>query len=141
MKAPSLVLLCWFSPPTGALLRSAARFQTSPRITQLSGIGAKAWVTDGLLQELDSDSAELSGQGDVMPPAGLRIGRLHVVPAGMAEYQVEAFSQGADGLIRLGNSENGWGTGCHPTTKLCLEFLSDQLQGFGETVLDYGTGR
>ena len=36
---------------------------------------------------------------------------------------------------------NGWGTGVHPTTRLCLEWLCDDaiLQG-GETVLDYGCG-
>jgi len=32
-----------------------------------------------------------------------------------------------------------WGTGCHPTTRLCLEWLSDVIQG-GEHVLDFGCG-
>lgn len=32
-----------------------------------------------------------------------------------------------------------FGTGSHPTTRLCLEWLCDTLQG-GETVLDYGCG-
>jgi len=32
-----------------------------------------------------------------------------------------------------------WGTGCHPTTRLCLEWLSDAIQG-GEHVLDFGCG-
>jgi ribosomal protein L11 methyltransferase len=32
-----------------------------------------------------------------------------------------------------------FGTGSHPTTRLCLEWLSDMLMG-GETVLDYGCG-
>jgi ribosomal protein L11 methyltransferase len=32
-----------------------------------------------------------------------------------------------------------FGTGSHPTTRLCLEWLCDNLQG-GESVLDYGCG-
>ncbi|HUH40104.1 MAG TPA: 50S ribosomal protein L11 methyltransferase [Castellaniella sp.] len=32
-----------------------------------------------------------------------------------------------------------FGTGSHPTTHLCLEWLSEHIQG-GETVLDYGCG-
>jgi ribosomal protein L11 methyltransferase len=32
-----------------------------------------------------------------------------------------------------------FGTGSHPTTRLCLEWLADNLQG-GKTVLDYGCG-
>ena len=32
-----------------------------------------------------------------------------------------------------------FGTGSHPTTRLCLEWLSHELKG-GETVLDYGCG-
>ncbi len=32
-----------------------------------------------------------------------------------------------------------FGTGSHPTTRLCLTWLADHLQG-GETVLDYGCG-
>jgi len=32
-----------------------------------------------------------------------------------------------------------FGTGSHPTTRLCLEWLADNLHG-GETVLDYGCG-
>src|SRR5690606_28215217 len=32
-----------------------------------------------------------------------------------------------------------FGTGSHPTTRLCLEWLDEQLQG-GESVIDYGCG-
>ena len=97
----------------------------------------KSWITEGLYDApvVDEASTTAAGEGDVMPDGGLPIGRLHVIPAGM-----ELPSDGIDGIIlRLANSDNGWGTGCHPTTRLCLEFLSTILQG-GESVLDYGTG-
>ena len=36
---------------------------------------------------------------------------------------------------------DGWGTGQHPTTRLCLDFLSrDGVICGGERVIDYGTG-
>jgi ribosomal protein L11 methyltransferase len=43
--------------------------------------------------------------------------------------------------IRLLVGRNGWGTGVHPTTRLCLEWICDDdiIQG-GEIVLDYGCG-
>ena len=34
---------------------------------------------------------------------------------------------------------SAFGTGTHPTTKLCLKWLSDNIQG-GELVLDFGCG-
>lgn len=58
---------------------------------------------------------------------------------GVDPKEAQNLARGSDGTVRLGNSENGWGTGCHPSTRLCLEFLSDELRG-GEAVLDYGTG-
>jgi ribosomal protein L11 methylase PrmA len=93
-----------------------------------------------LTDKIEVASLTEAGQGDAMPRAGLRLGRVHVVCAGLPEPEVAAASAGCDGVVRLGNSANGWGTGCHPTTRLCVEFLSEQLVG-GETVLDYGTGR
>lgn len=40
----------------------------------------------------------------------------------------------------MGFAEGGWGSGCHPSTRLCLEFLSTCVQS-GDRVIDYGTGR
>ena len=37
------------------------------------------------------------------------------------------------------NPGSAFGTGTHPTTKLCLKWLSDNIQG-GELVLDFGCG-
>ncbi|MGB6240937.1 MAG: 50S ribosomal protein L11 methyltransferase [Castellaniella sp.] len=45
-----------------------------------------------------------------------------------------------DGIVRIELDPGlAFGTGSHPTTHLCLEWLAANLQG-GETVLDYGCG-
>ena len=41
--------------------------------------------------------------------------------------------------ILLSKTSMGWGCGRHPTTKLCLEFIQDEVQP-GDVVVDYGTG-
>ena len=48
-------------------------------------------------------------------------------------------SQNAPNLIRLTDIQSGWGNGAHPTTKLCLDFVSSVVQK-GDSFLDYGTG-
>ncbi len=58
--------------------------------------------------------------------------RLWIVPSWHAAPDPDAISLVLDpGLA--------FGTGSHPTTFLCLQWLSDTLRG-GETVLDYGCG-
>lgn len=48
--------------------------------------------------------------------------------------------QAADGLIHIELDPGlAFGTGSHPTTHLCLEWLAGNVRG-GETVLDYGCG-
>lgn len=45
-----------------------------------------------------------------------------------------------DGIVRIELDPGlAFGTGSHPTTHLCLEWLSEHIRG-GETVLDYGCG-
>lgn len=58
-------------------------------------------------------------------------GRLHIVPT-----WCEPPRHGV--VIRL-DPGLAFGTGSHPTTRLCLEWLVEQLQ-VGESVLDYGCG-
>ena len=41
--------------------------------------------------------------------------------------------------ILLQDTGTGWGTGQHPTTLLCLNFLKDHLEA-GDRLLDYGAG-
>ena len=42
-------------------------------------------------------------------------------------------------IIWLVDVGSGWGNGAHPTTKLCLEYLSNTIKK-GDVVLDYGCG-
>jgi ribosomal protein L11 methyltransferase len=44
-----------------------------------------------------------------------------------------------ENVIKLNNIGSGWGSGSHPTTFLCLEFLREKLSP-GMKFLDYGTG-
>jgi ribosomal protein L11 methyltransferase len=57
--------------------------------------------------------------------------RLHVVPTWC--------DAPADGVSIALDPGLAFGTGSHPTTRLCLEWLLDHLAG-GESVLDYGCG-
>ena len=58
-------------------------------------------------------------------------GRLHVVPTWCDP-------PGTGITLRL-DPGLAFGTGSHPTTRLCLEWLLDEVRG-GESVLDYGCG-
>eukprot|EP01031_Cornospumella_fuschlensis_P026800 gene26800-32381_t len=41
--------------------------------------------------------------------------------------------------VILVDTKSGWGTGAHPTTRLCLDFLTNRIVA-NDIVLDYGTG-
>lgn len=60
------------------------------------------------------------------------VGRLWIVPSW------HAIPEGASLTLRL-DPGMAFGTGTHPTTRLCLEWLDTHLRG-GESVLDYGCG-
>jgi len=76
-------------------------------------------------------SARDAGSVWVLGLRPVRVGRLRIVPAGMATE---------DGDLQLLDSD-AFGTGLHPTTRLCLEAL-DELIGTTrpQTMLDVGTG-
>jgi ribosomal protein L11 methyltransferase len=65
--------------------------------------------------------------------------KLWIVPS----WHMDSFAEGhadEEGKIVLQLDPGmAFGTGSHPTTFLCLQWLSETLQG-GETVLDYGCG-
>lgn len=95
------------------------------------------WVVQGLESgnsTVTSTSAIIAGENDTLPEFGIPIAKVRVLASG-SKYSDK------DGLvpIRLLVGRNGWGTGVHPTTRLCLEWICEIVQG-GETVLDYGCG-
>ncbi|KAL7514055.1 hypothetical protein ACHAXN_011307, partial [Cyclotella atomus] len=79
-----------------------------------------------------------AGKGDTIPADGLVIGNFRIVPS---EYDEAANDNTDDNLItiKLLSARNGWGTGVHPTTRLCLEWISSQTND-GDVLLDYGCG-
>jgi ribosomal protein L11 methyltransferase len=67
----------------------------------------------------------------VLSPRAIRVGRLHIVPAG-AEAETAA--------LRLVDAA-AFGTGLHATTAMCLEALEEAVDiGPPDAVLDVGTG-
>lgn len=66
--------------------------------------------------------------------------RIWIVPSWHRDdADVPAPSEGS-GVIRIELDPGlAFGTGSHPTTHLCLQWLSEHIEG-GETVLDYGCG-
>jgi hypothetical protein len=97
------------------------------------------WVVENLESEgsITSSSATEAGENDTLPTAGLCISKVRVLTA------ESPLPDSDDSIfpIRLFVGRNGWGTGVHPTTRLCLEWIcqEDTVQG-GENFLDYGCG-
>ncbi len=66
--------------------------------------------------------------------------RIWIVPSWHREDAAVPAAGAADGIVRIELDPGlAFGTGSHPTTHLCLEWLAEHLRG-GETVLDYGCG-
>ena len=74
----------------------------------------------------------------LVPHGGILRGRVHVVLDGD-----ETPPPGDAVQVVLGTSETaagGWGDGAHPSTALCLEWLSERGFKEDEAFLDYGCG-
>ena len=74
----------------------------------------------------------------LVPAGGILRGRVHVVLDGD-----ETPPPGDAVQVVLGTGETaagGWGDGAHPSTALCLEWLSERGFKEGEASLDYGCG-
>jgi len=56
-----------------------------------------------------------------------------------AGSSISSKSSSDEKIIYLQDAASGWGTGAHPTTRLCLDFISHNTKK-GDVVLDYGTG-
>jgi hypothetical protein len=102
------------------------------------------WVIENLESadsSITSSSSVKAGENDTIPGSGLCIGKVRILPAGSTLLANNQDDNNDDDLqtIRLLVGRNGWGTGVHPTTRLCLEWVCDTVQG-GEVLLDYGCG-
>lgn len=99
------------------------------------GAGAMTWTVEDLPLQCGVDwmrAAEEPGFDPV--PAG----KFHVVP--VQRSGLHPLPPSAQHELRILAGE-GWGTGQHPTTRLCLEFLSREgVVCGGERVVDYGCG-
>ena len=76
------------------------------------------------------------------------------IGAGNGKYHIKAFeaeevtdqddvklsSEGdrEDNVIQLLDVRSGWGNGAHPTTKLCMEFVLENVKSGTGNFLDYG---
>jgi 2-polyprenyl-3-methyl-5-hydroxy-6-metoxy-1,4-benzoquinol methylase len=97
------------------------------------------WVIENLETNNDtitSRSTTTAGENDTLPKDGLCIGNVRVLTSD-SDYVSKDNEKYVP--IRLLVGRNGWGTGVHPTTRLCVEWLCETING-GETVLDYGCG-
>jgi hypothetical protein len=71
---------------------------------------------------ITSSSAVKAGENDILPIQGfIIVGRVRILPAGYDD----TIHNSNDDLqpIRLLVGRNGWGTGVHPTTRLCLRWV------------------
>ncbi|CAB9518547.1 protein L11 methyltransferase [Seminavis robusta] len=100
-------------------------------------------LTDWVVENLETDNQVITtastiraGENDTLPTEGLAIGDFLILAAEQAPHHTFGKLQ----PIRLLLGRNGWGTGVHPTTRLCLEWLSSSSIKGGEVILDYGCG-
>jgi ribosomal protein L11 methylase PrmA len=115
--------------------------------TSLGEKAAKSQLTDWVVENLEGESSSITsssdikaGENDTLPVSGLVIGPMRILAAD-SPYQQQDLDKEQEFPIRLLLGRNGWGTGVHPTTRLCLEWLCKRLEGDGgEVILDYGCG-
>lgn len=112
---------------------------TSLKVKQSSSNKLTDWVVENLeggdLGSVTSKSSTKAGENDTLPPHGLCIANFRILPSDSSPVSFDS----SHIPIRILVGRNGWGTGVHPTTRLCLEWLSDTVQD-GDAVLDYGCG-
>ena len=124
-------------PQSSQLLAEAPDEQRQSSIT--------SWVVENLEDAnstITTRSTVQAGENDTLPMEGLLVGKTFRVLAADAPLMRDD----ARTPIRLYLGRNGWGTGVHPSTRLCLEWLEDQRkeQRKGNNqktvLLDYGCG-
>mmetsp|Transcript_32782 Transcript_32782/g.69174 ORF Transcript_32782/g.69174 Transcript_32782/m.69174 type:complete len:322 (-) Transcript_32782:301-1266(-) len=116
--------------------------------TREHGTRIKSDLTDWVIESLEDDDQSITaadpikaGEGDTLPENGLLIGRVRVFAALHSKENDDNSNCGDDDIypIYLLLGRNGWGTGVHPTTRLCLEWICDSIRD-GDVLLDYGCG-
>ena len=102
-------------------------------------------ITDWVVQNLEDSNSRITsrssvkaGENDTLPENGLVIGNLRILASDTKHTCINDVSSNTI-PIRLLVGRNGWGTGVHPSTHLCLEWICQTIRG-DETVLDYGCG-
>ena len=93
----------------------------------------------GKNESITSTDPVKAGEGDTIPSDGLIIGNVRILPAGHDNTNDVPGESSNLITIKLLSARNGWGTGVHPTTRLCLEWITSQTCD-GDTLLDYGCG-
>ena len=93
---------------------------------------------------ITSASTSMAGENDTLPFDGLCIGSVRILPSNTEYFDNnrqmnETTTNDYYIPIKLLVGRNGWGTGVHPTTRLCVEWLCETIRG-GETMMDYGCG-
>ena len=97
----------------------------------LGASSSNADLTDWVVESLEDDGDSITrsdpikaGEGDgdlVLPVEGLQISKMRIFAAAQQEQQQSNKDDGDYYPIYLLLGLNGWGTGVHPTTRLCLE--------------------
>ena len=98
-------------------------------------------ITDWVIENLESNdsiissaSKSMAGENDTLPVDGLCIGKVRILPSDTDYVCKNETTTEYYMPIKLLVGRNGWGTGVHPTTRLCIEWLCDTIRG-GETIL------
>jgi ribosomal protein L11 methyltransferase len=131
------------SPLYGEPGEPAATAWPLSRVAALIGAGADprtvlALAADAIDEALPSFELAPVPEQDWVRQTQSQFGPIEIAPG---FYIVPTWSEAPDpGALNLRLDPGlAFGTGSHPTTRLCLEWLRDTIAG-GETVLDYGSG-
>lgn len=132
------------SAPAAALTSRLSPVFQIPNDSRSKQSRVTDWVVENLedsdkkITQMDSQKA---GENDTLPP-DLQIAGFHIQAAAATsneDSQDNPSCSAEKNTIRLLLGRNGWGTGVHPTTRLCLEVIQDYIKE-GDKVIDYGCG-
>lgn len=135
------------SPPSPACVTRQSGKHPNSRARRERPRVSTSRVTNWVVENLESSSSRITssssvkaGENDTLPSVGLVIGedgkQVRILPSGSTTYDADV---DAIPVVRLLLGRNGWGTGVHPTTRLCCEWVCSAIQA-GDAFLDYGTG-